>query len=65
MTEKEFKEHFVTTFLATYCANGYERACATGQVKPLYNPPIEDAVDMADCIWIDYQKIDFRLAKNL
>jgi len=56
-TEKEFKANFVSTFLATWVANHYDRACAEGRHDTLEKPPVEDAEFLADKAWRHYEEI--------
>jgi len=52
MSEKErFLEIFVANFLSTWAANNYDAACASGEHKRLSNPPIEDALFLAEEHW--------------
>jgi len=51
MNEKEFKNSFVSTFLATWSANNFEKCCSTGTQERLSNPPVEDAFFLADEAW--------------
>ena len=57
MNEKEFKDHFMVTFLATYAANIYDDACQTGQHDRLRKLPVEDAEGLADDAWKHQQLI--------
>jgi len=57
MTKEQFIDQFVTTFLATWCAENYTHFCMTDQHESLYNPPIEDAYDMAEGVWENLQKL--------
>jgi len=57
MNEKEFKDHFVVTFLATYAANIYDDACQSGQHERLKQLPVEDAEGLAEDVWNHRQKI--------
>ena len=49
--EKEFKDTFVATFCATWCANNYNEYCMAGKHEALANPPIEDAIGLANDVW--------------
>lgn len=50
MNKKEFKQNFITTFLATWVANNYDDYCSRDKHELLENPPIEDAEYLADKI---------------
>ena len=54
MTKNEFVYEFVRNFIATWCANNYERCCANNSHSMLYNPPIEDAIYIAEQVWEKY-----------
>lgn len=56
MNEKEFKDHFAATFLATWVAVNYDHACAYGQHERLDHPPAEDAKFLADKAWEEWQR---------
>lgn len=45
----EFINRFVTQFIAT--ANHYDEYCNAGTPEKLYNPPVEDEVDMAENVY--------------
>ena len=49
--ERTFKENFITTFVATWCANEYSDACMRAEHNKLSNPPIEDAEFLANEVW--------------
>jgi len=57
MDEDKFKEMFAATFLATWCATQYDHACAMGQAAKLEEPPVEDAIYLADTAWAELQKV--------
>lgn len=48
MTEQEFKDHYVATFLATYRAVHYDDDCMNGHST---YQPVEDAMWLAKCAW--------------
>ena len=56
MNETQFKEQFITAFLATWCANNHADLCSRGKQESLYHPPIEDAIDIANEVWKNMQK---------
>ena len=56
-TREQFIEQFVTQFLASWCAEYYENRCSNGQQEELYNPPIEDAYDIASHVWNNILKL--------
>lgn len=57
MTEQEFKDHYIATFLASYMAIRYEDDCMTGHPnEPYNNQPVEDAAFLADCAWKQLSK---------
>lgn len=51
MTREQFITAYVANFLAAYNASIYIDACSMGQHERLRNPPIEDAIDMAQDAW--------------
>lgn len=52
MTEQQFKDQYVASFLAAYMANRYDEDCMTGHIhKPYNHQPIEDALFLANCAW--------------
>jgi len=54
MTEQEFKQAFIISFLATWTANEYNDACVNDRHEKLHNPPVEDAIFLADKAWEKY-----------
>lgn len=44
---RQFVREFMTTFLATWCAENYSDYCTRGLHKELRNPPVEDAEHLA------------------
>jgi hypothetical protein len=57
MNEEQFKAHYIATFLASWAVMEYDGACSTGQHALLNNPPVEDAVFLADKAWKALQAI--------
>lgn len=57
MTEREFKDRFVASFLAAWCAENYASACSRGEQHLLSNPPVEDAVYLASEAWDRYTEL--------
>lgn len=55
MNEETFKTVFITNFISTWCANNYDDACSRGKHEILENPPIEDAIYLADKAWEKYR----------
>lgn len=51
MNRDEFIRQFVTSFLATWCANNYTDYCMRSMQEELANPPIEDAIHLAEEAW--------------
>jgi hypothetical protein len=52
MNEKEFKSHYIATFLAAYMASRYDNDCMTGHLgEPYNNQPVEDAIFLAQKAW--------------
>lgn len=49
--EQRFKEQFVVTFLASWCAHHYDDYCQRELHDELEHPPIEDAVELANAAW--------------
>lgn len=45
---KAFRRQFIASFLAAWCANEYNEACAEGTQDRLSSPPVEDAKFLAD-----------------
>ena len=56
MTKKKFIDSFVANFLSSWCATHYENMCMRGEQYELYDPPIEDAYDIAENVWKNLQK---------
>jgi hypothetical protein len=56
MEKKAFRENFISTFCATWCANNYLQYCMEGKQKELGKPPVEDAAFLADEAWEHYKK---------
>jgi len=60
-SDDQFINTFVTTFIATWCANHYDEACAKEKHQTLYHPPIEDAKDIAiSILGIHQDKLNFK-----
>jgi hypothetical protein len=57
VTEEEFKEQFKVTFLATWAATNYNEYCMNSMQEALSNPPIEDAIFLADEAWKKLESI--------
>lgn len=55
MTEKEFKDAYIVTFLASWTAAHYTDYCLLGWQDRLNRPPVEDAIDLANSAWELYQ----------
>jgi len=56
MDEKQFKDHYVATFLASYMASRYDEDCMNGHPgKPYDHQPISDAIFLAQCAWDQLQ----------
>lgn len=51
MSRHEFVRAFVASFCASWCANNYNEFCTNGQQEKLSNPPLEDAVFMAEAAY--------------
>jgi len=49
--EQKWKDDFVNTFIATWCATNHTDYCMRGLQKELENPPIEDAIHLAHEAW--------------
>jgi hypothetical protein len=65
MTEQQFKDHYVCTFLATYAATHYDDACAMGQHDRLEKHlAFEDAQFLADKAWEKVKPNDAHLARQ-
>ena len=56
MTKKKFIDDFVTQFLSSWCADRYDKSCMQQEFYELYDPPIEDAYDIAENVWKNLQK---------
>ena len=54
MNEKTFKDNFISTFLASWCATHYNDYCMQSKQEQLENPPVEDAIYLADEAWKKY-----------
>ena len=50
--KQTFIDTFVAAFLAAYTAQIYTEACANDEHGRLYNPPVEDAIDIAEQVWL-------------
>lgn len=57
MEEKEFKNSYISTFVATWTAINYEDYCIRNMHSELENPPFEDAEYLADKAWENYSKL--------
>jgi len=57
MTESTFKQIFIATFLASWCASNYEQYCMLGKQGELSKPPVEDAKHLADEAWQRIQEV--------
>lgn len=59
-SEKEinFKQQFVASFLAAWCANHYDDYCMRNLHKELESPPVEDADFLAGTAWETYKKVN-------
>ena len=56
MNEIEFKQQFISCFLASWCAVNYTDYCMRGMHEQLSNPPVEDAIHLANDAWAEYRK---------
>ena len=57
MNEKQFKEQYISTFLASYMASNYDFDCQNGHPNEPYNhQPIEDAIFLANKAWEQYSE---------
>lgn len=54
LDEQRFKEQFIASFLASWCAVNYTEYCVQGAQKLLGKPPVEDAIHLADEAWKHY-----------
>lgn len=58
MTEQEFKDHYVATFLATYMATRYDDDCMNCHPNEPYNhQPVDDAIFLAKCAWKQMEEL--------
>lgn len=57
MDEKTFKTQFIATFLASYAASRYQDCCSRGDHSTILNPPVEDAMFLADAAWEKLQEL--------
>lgn len=65
MTEKEFKDHYVATFLATFMANRFKRDFFESNISDLYrNQPIKEADIIADLAWNSFKNHQDQKEKN-
>jgi hypothetical protein len=60
MDKKQFKNHFITNFLSTWCAKNYNKFCERGEPHMLYSPPLEDAEDIAEEVWGKIQELSVK-----
>jgi hypothetical protein len=51
MDESQFKDNFISTFCATWCAINRQECIDRGWHERLEKPPMEDAIYLADCAW--------------
>ncbi len=51
MSRDQFIANYVTTFVATWTVINYGDYCMRGLQKELENPPVEDALHLADKQW--------------
>ena len=49
--ELVFKQRFAIQFMANWVANHYDDFCTRGLHKELHNPPVEDAIFLAQKAW--------------
>lgn len=54
MNEESFKAQFISSFLATWCANKYEECCNADTREILSQPPVKDAEFLANAAWDEY-----------
>ncbi len=57
LTKKQFISTFVANFLSTWCATHYDANIHNGTENVLYEPPIEDAFDIAARVWNNILKL--------
>lgn len=57
MNESQFKELFIATFIANWCASNYENHCMLDKQRELENPPVDDAKYLAGIAWEKLQEI--------
>lgn len=57
MKEQEFKDRFVTNFLAAYAAGRYENDCVKGTHMIAGSFPVEDAQFLAGLAWEQYKMV--------
>lgn len=53
LDQDQFMTQYVTTFLATWAANAYDRAHADTEVMPLTKPPVSHAISLARVAWCE------------
>lgn len=51
MNKKEWVEQWVCNFLSSLTAKYYDKFCIDGRKEDLYDPPVEDAYDIAEEQW--------------
>lgn len=49
--ERAFKAQYVAAFLAMWTVHHYDQACALGTQAMLHDPPVEDAMHLANTAW--------------
>lgn len=54
LSQDEFCKQFVAVFCGAWCANHYDDACINSEHEELENPPIDDAIYLADTAWTAY-----------
>lgn len=49
-----FTMDFASTFCATWCANNWEQFCMEDRHDELKNPPVDEAIYLAEEVWNKY-----------
>jgi hypothetical protein len=57
LDETEFKRQFVAAFIGSWCSKHYENDCENGAHSHTENPPVEDALYLADKAWEKYMAL--------
>lgn len=63
--QDQFMTQYVTTFLATWAANEYDKADADHNVMPLTKPPVSHAISLARVAWCELMAYGYGLQRRV